>query len=255
VFDGEYSLFNAALAIADVIVDGGYCTLEYIKDNLKEFGETVASEMIAQHIDPRSEPINAAVMTFHCWETPLAGRPFFSDKRFYLPNKHVPYVAARTKSGTTPPPRVTVEPASKTWMARSIGAGPSAGDPMGFVSPDYIRVHYRGQDNHIHEIFGKEGGCWNHADLSGPTGAARAAGDPMGFVSPGYVRVHYRGEDNHIHELFLPDGSGWHHADLSGRPTGGALAAGNPRGFVSPGVVRVEYRGQDNDIHELCIDQ
>src|SRR4051794_32243224 len=78
------------------------------------------------------------------------------------------------------------------------------GDPMGYVG-GVPRVVFRGQDNHVHELWMT--GQWHRSDMPTATGASLAAGNPMGYVG-GVPRVVFRGQDNHVHELWMTDQ--WH---------------------------------------------
>lgn len=90
VFDGEYSAAHAALAVVDVIANGGTYTLQFIKDQLGSFGKKVATRMLQAGVNPASEPIYSGTMVFENWERVLG-------VKIPLPNKFVPYVAARKK--------------------------------------------------------------------------------------------------------------------------------------------------------------
>jgi hypothetical protein len=89
--DTEASIFNAALGVVDAIVSGGTYTLQYIQSELGDFGIKAASEMTKAGVNPVSEPIYSDVMTFQNWEQPIPGT------KIPLPNKFVPYVAARKR--------------------------------------------------------------------------------------------------------------------------------------------------------------
>ena len=89
--DTEASIFNVALGVVDAIVSGGTYTLQYIQSELGDFGIKIANEMINAGVNPVNEPIYSDVMTFHNWEQPIKGT------KIYLPNKFVPYVAARKR--------------------------------------------------------------------------------------------------------------------------------------------------------------
>ena len=90
--DTEASLFNAALGIVDAIVSGGTYTLQYIQMELGDFGIKVAKAMVNAGVNPVDEPIYSDAMTFHNWEQP------FPETKIPLPNKFVPYVAARKRT-------------------------------------------------------------------------------------------------------------------------------------------------------------
>lgn len=105
VFDGEYGYHHLALAVVDLFVSGGTYTLEYIKQNLKQFGLEVAQSMINDGVDPTKETIYGNAMVFRNWESPLKRKEEHASpsRRVYLPNKHVPYIAARRKTQPSPP--------------------------------------------------------------------------------------------------------------------------------------------------------
>jgi hypothetical protein len=94
--DTEVSAFNAALSVVDIIVTGGTYTLQYIKTELGAFGLKVAEKMIQAGVNPATEPIYSDVMTFQNWEQPIPG------VKIPLPNKFVPYIAARKRKIVTP---------------------------------------------------------------------------------------------------------------------------------------------------------
>jgi hypothetical protein len=89
----------------------------------------------------------------------------------------------------------------------AVTGGPqAAGDPSGYVH-DALgtqQVVYRGEDNHIHELWWDAENGWGRGDLTDVTGAPKAAGDPSGYVfdAQGTQHVVYRGVDGHIHELW-----------------------------------------------------
>lgn len=150
-------------------------------------------------------------------------------------------------------------------LSQLTGAAPAASNPFGYftVRDMTSRVVYRGDDDHIHELWLDIGSSWQHADLSAIAGAPPAWGDPSACVTVGTrtARVIYRGQDDHIHVLSLgPDGR-WKHADLSaatGAPGGGRDSRGrfNATPFVScspiDDTVRVVYRS-GQDIHEIWL--
>jgi hypothetical protein len=127
---------------------------------------------------------------------------------------------------------------------------------MGYHTPfdDTARVVYRGQDDHVHELYYLTASGWGYADLSALTRAPAVSGNPHGYLNPndGIARVVHRGADSHIHELAYSTGNGWAHADLA-QLTGTTPAAGDPCGYVTPfdSVARVVYRSADGHVHEL----
>jgi hypothetical protein len=99
--------------------------------------------------------------------------------------------------------------------------GPAAADTTGDDASGYARsdgvnsVVYRGQDNHIHELYLGPGASWQAGDLTAITGAALAAGDARGYArSDGVNSVVYRDVDGHVHELRLILNT-WHDGDLT----------------------------------------
>jgi hypothetical protein len=91
VFGGEYSVAHALLAVADGIITGGNFTYQFLKDEVKQFGINLAVAMANAGINPLNEALYFDKMVFENWETPVAGM------KVPLPNKFVPYVAARKK--------------------------------------------------------------------------------------------------------------------------------------------------------------
>ncbi len=87
-------------------------------------------------------------------------------------------------------------------------------------------------DNHIHELYFKIGGGWNHSDLSAKTGTALASNSPAGYAFESNQTEHivYRGSDGHIYELYFKQGS-WNNSDLT-RATNAPLADSSPIGYA-----------------------
>lgn len=149
VFGGEYGLFNGALAIVDVIVTGGNCTLEYIKSEVKDFGVDVVTEMIKAGINPTSEPIYSGVKIFQNWEQPLPG------VKIPLPNKFVPYIAARKKPVASPT-------AAGSFMVPSVQVGTALEESNGYfefgmgvwsgASPELFIIKKRETDSKMTEV-------------------------------------------------------------------------------------------------------
>jgi hypothetical protein len=71
-------------------------------------------------------------------------------------------------------------------------------------------VHYRGTDQHLHQLRWDAAG-WHHLDLTTSVGGTPAAsGSPVGYVHPdGTLHVFYLGVDGHVHEYWR-DATGWH---------------------------------------------
>ena len=118
-------------------------------------------------------------------------------------------------------------------------------DAMGYMS-NTSRVVYRGQDNHIHEIYLAD--QWYHFDMTAATSAPAAVGNPMGYFAQ-VPRVVYRGQDNHIYEMAIyPETGAWGLFDMT-TATSAPAAVGDPMGYFAQ-VPRVVYRGQDNHIYD-----
>ena len=140
------------------------------------------------------------------------------------------------------------------------GAPEAAGDPAAYLThiDGTARVVYRGEDEHIHELwYPASTRQWGLGDLTELTGAPEAAGDPAAYLTDfdGTARVVYRGEDERIHELSLPrTGPPWELADLT-ELTGAPEAAGDPAAYLTDfdDTARVVYRGADEHIHELWL--
>jgi uncharacterized protein with PIN domain len=93
-------------------------------------------------------------------------------------------------------------------LSQMAGAPPTAGEPSGYAweGDGTQHVVYRGQDNHIHELWFRQGKGWQYGQvLTQMTGAALAAGDPFGFAweEDHTQHVVYRAVDNQIHELWF----------------------------------------------------
>ena len=115
----------------------------------------------------------------------------------------------------------------------ALASAPEAsGDPAGYARSDGVNsVVYRGENNHIYELYLPKGGSWICAKLSEGIGAPAASGNPAGYVrSDGTNMVVYRGTNNHIYALYL-EGS-WKCAKLSestGAPEASAKVPALPR--------------------------
>jgi hypothetical protein len=120
-----------------------------------------------------------------------------------------------------------------------------------------FRVHYAGQDAHIHEMY--ISGGWQEGDLTAVVGGVSvAANSPVVSVVDSInrvLRVHYIGVDRHIHELSLSGGR-WRYGDLTAATGGPLVAPGSPLKSIADtinGVFRVHYVGADAHIHEMYI--
>jgi hypothetical protein len=156
--------------------------------------------------------------------------------------------------------------AEHDWADLSMLSGANvapAGDPSAYVTNWNKTAHvvYRGEDNHIHELWMRDRGPWSHADLSFLTGVnSPAESNPWGYVTPwdSTGRVVYCGEDKSIHELWLQPGGEWHYANLSFLTGSHLAAADGPTAYVTPSdsTARVVWTGEtDGHIHELWLQQ
>jgi hypothetical protein len=96
-------------------------------------------------------------------------------------------------------------------------ASPAVGDPHGYLSGgDVLRVDYRGEDGHIHELYIYiQGGQWAQFDLSAATDGPSPIGDPSGYFHD-VPRVVYRADDGHIHEFSIDQATGsWQQFDMN----------------------------------------
>jgi len=145
VFDGQFSVFNAALIGMDVFVTGGTASLQYIKQTFGHFGQDVATEMIKARIDPTRETIYGNVMTFQTWDSPFLP---VSDRKVYYPDTYVPYIAARKK----PPPPDT--PPHVAYQQRGLQTGTALGE----VGSDNRFVFLMAPNRDIYAILKNETG-------------------------------------------------------------------------------------------------
>jgi hypothetical protein len=151
-----------------------------------------------------------------------------------------------------------------TWRLEDLteiaGAPHAAGDPAAYVRSDQVNsIVYRGQDNHVYELFLPMNADpvfgffpWNFGDLSAIAGGLITPGNPAGYVRWDKVNsVVCRGFNHRIFELSLPLGATvW---QLNALP-GAALAQGDPAGYRRLDFFNaVVYRGFDNHVYELSI--
>jgi hypothetical protein len=92
VYGHEYSITNAILAILDAIITGGVATAEYLRGEMAQFGIDLASAMAraTPPVNPAKETLYVGKFIFENWEEK-------AGVRIPLPNKFVPYVAARKR--------------------------------------------------------------------------------------------------------------------------------------------------------------
>ena len=108
------------------------------------------------------------------------------------------------------------------------GARRASGDPFVYVETptNILIVLYRGEDNHVHDIYWGPGtSTFGHEDVTRLAGAGTpsTASDPVGYLAGNIHHVIYRDSDDHLHVLWTEVGGGpVGHDDL----TGAARAAG-----------------------------
>ncbi|NEZ54981.1 hypothetical protein [Adonisia turfae] len=90
VFGGEYSVFNALLAAVDGIITGGNFTYAFLKNEARNFGIDLATALSQAGLNPLNETLYFDKFVFNNWEKKFG-------IRITLPNKFVPYVAARKR--------------------------------------------------------------------------------------------------------------------------------------------------------------
>jgi hypothetical protein len=143
-------------------------------------------------------------------------------------------------------------------LTNATGAPLALSGPVGFAydfGQHTQHVFYTGVDAHVHELWWRSGGAWQHRDLTAITGAPNGVtGDtPTAYVCGFQETKHLDivGSDGHIHEFWWDNG-GWHHNDLTA-DAGAPLAGGPPSGysFDFEGTQHVDYPGTDGHIHEL----
>ncbi len=122
------------------------------------------------------------------------------------------------------------------WKHSSIsaraGASLASGDPFGYTFHVFKsqQVVYRGQDNHINELYWVQSGGWRTSKLTVRANAPTSAGDPSAYIFRDQNNVIYRGSDNHIHCLNYTTTTDWKHIDLSARMNA-PPANSNPSGL------------------------
>jgi hypothetical protein len=128
-------------------------------------------------------------------------------------------------------------------------------------SDHFNSIVYRGPDNHIYELFSRNGVNWdfgfpwaNAWAANGSSAPVAAAGNPFGYVRhDGTNAILYRGTDNHVYELWMSS-TGWQVGDVTGLAHAASwqLAAGDPSGYVrADGTTAVVYRSVSGDIMEV----
>lgn len=116
---------------------------------------------------------------------------------------------------------------------------------------------YIARDGHLHELFCRAGGNWEHVDLTDLTHAPRAIDVAVGYEwrDARSQQIAIVSEDGHVHELYMAAGQNWQHVDISAI-TGAAPATNILTGYAWDGghSKQIAYVGRDNHIHELCVE-
>jgi hypothetical protein len=142
-------------------------------------------------------------------------------------------------------------------LSGSAGLPHAAGDPVGYYTPhnETTQVMYRGNDNHLYEIYWARDDAVTGYDLTLAAGAPAATGNPTAHYNAATNTKHvmYRTSDGRLHELWwIPGTSPVNHVDLT-QFAGAPLAADRPFAFwVSRTKTHhVAYRGQDKHVYEI----
>lgn len=142
-------------------------------------------------------------------------------------------------------------------LTLGLGAPLAISGPHGYTWDVDKTQHiiYRGEDNHVHELWFHQKSGWHHNSLTLDLDAPLAASGPYGYTWDVDKTQHvvYRGKDNHIHELWFHRDSGWHHNGLTQGISAAPLAVSDPTGYVwdDDETQHIVYRGRGNHIHEL----
>ncbi len=154
--------------------------------------------------------------------------------------------------------------AGRPWQHADLSAITNAPLPSSYFMVGYEwtercskQLVYVGRDGHLHELYLKVGGVWEHQDLSAITNAPRAVDVMVGYEwrDGRSQQIAFVSEDNHVHELCMPAGQTWQHADLSAI-TNAPSAMNVLTGYAWPTghSKQIAYLGQDGHIHELYVE-
>lgn len=116
---------------------------------------------------------------------------------------------------------------------------------------------YVGRDGHLHELYLRVGGMWEHLDLTVATNAPHVSDIMVGYEwrDGQCQQIAFVAEDGHVHELYMPLGQNWQHADLT-NITSAPLARNVLTGYAWIGghSKQIAYLGQDGHIHEISVE-
>jgi hypothetical protein len=155
-------------------------------------------------------------------------------------------------------------PAGQSWQHVDLTALTNAPLPGSHCMVGYEWIErcskqlvYVGRDGHLHELYLKVGGNWEHADLTILTNAPRTTDVMVGYEwrDGRCQQIALVSEDGHIHELYMAAGQPWQHADLSAL-TGAPAATNILTGYSwdSGHSKQIAYVGRDGYIHEIYVE-
>lgn len=155
-------------------------------------------------------------------------------------------------------------PAGQSWQHIDLTALTNAPLPgshsmVGYEWTDRCskQLVYVGRDGHLHELFLKVGGNWEHSDLTVLTNAPSTTDVMVGYEwrDGRCQQIAIVSEDGHVHELYMAAGHIWQHADLSAL-TGAPAATNVLTGYAWDGghSKQIAYFGRDGHIHEIFVE-
>jgi hypothetical protein len=155
-------------------------------------------------------------------------------------------------------------PAGQSWQHIDLTALTNAPLPGSYCMVGYEWIErcskqlvYVGRDGHLHELFLKVGGNWEHSDLTMLTNAPRTTDVMVGYEwrDGRCQQIALVSEDGHIHELYMAAGGSWQHADLSAL-TAAPSATNILSGYAWDGghSKQIAYVGRDGHIHEIYVE-
>lgn len=156
------------------------------------------------------------------------------------------------------------KPINQPWQHADLTALTNAPLPGSYCMVGYEwtdrcskQLVYVGRDGHLHELFLKVGGNWEHEDLTILTNIPRTTDVMVGYEwrDGRCQQIALVSEDGHVHELFMAAGQNWRHADLSVL-TGAPAATNILTGYAWDGghSKQIAYVGRDGRIHELYVE-